>query len=283
MLLMHAAATVASARQGASRTEMAADTSRRGSAPRIDPVDFSQLQLQNPRVMQARLEMRFGIKRMFRERGISYPAAQVFIRIFKRERVLELWVRPTTSDRFALLKEYRICALAGELGPKRNQGDGQTPEGFYDIDRFNPWSDYFLSLHVNYPNRSDVLLARSGNLGGDIFIHGGCETAGCIAVTDKEIKELYWISVEARAAGQQRIPVHIFPARMTREEMDFLARSHADDPDLVNFWTTLKPGYDYFEQTRQLPPIRVDARGRYGVMGEAEAAVPSTATQRGGN
>ena len=150
----------------------------------------------------------------FHEKELD-PAAEAFIRIYKRERTLELWVRAEGSDRFELLNNYDICALAGELGPKRQQGDSQVPEGFYAIDFFNPESDYFLSLHVDYPNVRDRSMAQGDlNLGGDIYIHGGCNSDGCLAVTDEGIMELYWMAVEARSAGQQTIPVHIFPARL---------------------------------------------------------------------
>jgi hypothetical protein len=278
MLLLHAAATVAHARQG-SVAEAGEDMRRTAAAATAPALDFTSNQLRHHRVLQARLQTRFGIKRLFRERGIPYPAAEIFIRVFKRERTLELWVRPTNSDRFSLLKQYMVCALAGELGPKRSQGDGQTPEGFYEIDHFNPSSVYLLSLHLNYPNRSDRMLGGHSGLGGDIFIHGGCETEGCIAVTDEAIKELYWIGVEARASGQQRIPVHIFPARLTAEELNVLGRKFGNRTDLLAFWTSLKPGFDHFERTRQLPPIRIDAKGHYGLLGEIEAT-PQTAAAR---
>jgi hypothetical protein len=276
LLLMHAAPTVAHARQASAGGD-AGEQVRRSLEAAAPAIDFTTAQLRHSRVLQARLQMRFGIKRLFRERGIPYPAEQIFIRVFKRERTLELWVRSGNSDRFSLLKQYMICALAGELGPKRSQGDGQTPEGFYESDHFNPSSIYLLSLHLNYPNRSDRILGGvQNNLGGDIFIHGGCETEGCIAVTDDAIKELYWIGVEARAAGQQRIPVHIFPARLTAEELDVLRRKFADRPDLLAFWSSLKPGFDHFENTRQLPPIRIDPKGHYGLLGEVETAATAT-------
>jgi murein L,D-transpeptidase YafK len=279
-VLLHAAPTVAYARQGAAQKDLP-DSLGAPLAVARAPLDFSAAQLRNARVLRARLETRFGIKRLFRERGLTYPAEEIFVRVFKRERILELWVRPAGAPTFALLKQYMVCALRGELGPKRAQGDGQTPEGFYEIDQFNPNSQYHLSLHVDYPNRSDRTLGGSANLGGDIFIHGGCETEGCIAVTNDAIKELYWIGVEARAAGQERIPVHIFPARMTAEELTLLERRFADRPGLVAFWTSLKPGYDYFERNRLLPPIRVDEAGRYMLLGEAaDGAKLSTARSR---
>lgn len=243
------------------------DTVRPGAS--LIPYDapFAEEQLQYPRVKTARMNTRFGIKKLFRERGLSYPAAEIFLRVFKRERQLELWVRPMASDTFALLRTYPICALAGVFGPKTRQGDWQTPEGFYEIDHFNPWSQYHLSLHMNYPNRADRMRSTGAPLGGQIFIHGGCQTEGCIAVTDEAIEELYWISVEARAAGQPRIPVHIFPVRLTDEEMTRLGSFFEAQPELHRFWSNLKPGFDHFEATRTLPRIAVDGRGRYVIGG----------------
>jgi murein L,D-transpeptidase YafK len=233
---------------------------------------FALEQMRNQRVLEARIETRFNIKRLFEERGIRYPAAEAFIRIFKRERALELWVRADGNEAFELLKNYDICALAGELGPKRKQGDSQVPEGFYAIDFFNPESDYHLSLHVDYPNVKDRQTGGAINLGGDIYIHGGCNSDGCLAVTDEGIKELYWIAVEARAAGQQRIPVHIFPARLETDELTRLQRVFADEPELGTFWATLQAGYQFFEENRRVPAILVDAAGDYTVTGAAASA-----------
>jgi murein L,D-transpeptidase YafK len=231
----------------------------------INPLDtdFAREQLRFPRVEAARLRTRFGIKQLYRERGIAYPAAEIFMRVFKRERVLEVWARPAGSEKFALLTQYRVCALAGEVGPKRRQGDLMTPEGFYEIDSFNPYSQYRLSLHVNYPNPSDRTLGYQEALGGQIFIHGGCKTAGCIAVTDESIEELYWIAVEARAMGQKRIPVHIFPARLDDEEIARLGRTFGKQSEMLTFWKNLRPGYEFFERNGRLPVITVDAGGRY--------------------
>lgn len=236
---------------------------------------FTLAQLKYDRVLSARLESRFAIKRLFREKGIRYPAAEVFLRIFKRERALEVWVRSAGMEQFALLKSYDICALAGELGPKRRQGDLQVPEGFYYIDQFNPVSDYYLSLHLDYPNRADLILGDSVNPGGDIFIHGGCNSEGCIAVTNDGIKELYWLSVEARGAGQQRIPVHIFPARLTDRDLPLLTKAFAKKPALTRFWNGLKPGFDYFETKQRVPRMAVDASGSYRVAGEERTDLPA--------
>jgi murein L,D-transpeptidase YafK len=229
----------------------------------VGGTEFTQTQLQYDRVLEARLQMRYGIKKLFRERGLRYPAADIYLRVFKREHVLELWVRPEGDTIFSMLRTYPICAMSGELGPKRARGDNQVPEGFYTLDAFNPYSDYHLSLHVNYPNRSDQLTSTEPDLGGDIFIHGGCNSIGCLALTDEGVKQLYWIAVEARSAGQQRIPIDIFPARLGDDDMTQLEHAFRTTPELVSFWKTLKPGFDYFETTHTLPNVRVDAGGRY--------------------
>jgi murein L,D-transpeptidase YafK len=226
--------------------------------------DFARHQLENERVIAARIDKRFEIKKLFRERNLPYPAEQIYMRVFKRERVLELWVQPTGQDTFALLKSYNICALSNKPGPKRVQGDLQTPEGYYYINNFNPQSGYHLSLGVNYPNDADRILADgAAPMGGDIYIHGGCKTAGCVAVTDDNIKEIYWLAVEARDRGQTQIPVHIFPARMDDMSVRQLIRVFQAEPDLINFWANLKPGFDLFEENHKIPAITVNQRGRY--------------------
>lgn len=260
-VLMSAAAGQAATTQHAFTSTIPLDTTVR--KPAKAPRNFTKAQMRNHRVAAARYEKRFAIKELFRKRGVPYPADQVFIRIFKRERQLELWARPEGADTFALLKSYEICALSDKAGPKRKQGDMQTPEGFYYIDNFNPRSGFHLSLHINYPNESDRILGSEEALGGDIFIHGGCKTEGCMAVTDENIKEIYWIAVEARENGQERIPVHIFPARLTDNNFAQLANVFSKEPELVRFWGNLKPGYDYFAQYKKLPNVAVSSLGRY--------------------
>ena len=258
-----------------------------GARPLPPPLEtaFALNQLRYDRVREARVQSRFAIKQLFRERGLSYPAAELFLRIFKRERVLEVWVRSPGTDRFGLLRSYDICALAGELGPKRRQGDMQVPEGFYYVDHFNPQSEYLLSLHVDYPNRSDAILGDGSPLGGDIFIHGGCNSEGCIAITNEGIRELYWLSVETRGAGQARIPVHIFPARLNDTDLPLLTSAFAGRPALTSFWQNLKPGYDYFEQHGRIPLMAVTDRGEYRIVGEdlgqPAAAQPGSRAPRG--
>lgn len=101
-----------------------------------------------------------------------------------------------------VLKHYRIDLGFAPVGHKNFRGDGKTPEGTYVIDRRNPNSDFHLSVGISYPNAQDVAYARSmgRDPGGDIFIHGQPNgkrakgrdwTAGCIAVKNREIEDIY--------------------------------------------------------------------------------------------
>jgi murein L,D-transpeptidase YafK len=270
MALVCAADRVAA--QGPSANFVASNaTSERSAAParssfNVLETSFAREQLRHNRVRAAHLRASPKIHRMFVEKGIAYPAAEMFVRVFKRERQLEVWVRPQGESRFQHLKTWGICGMAGKPGPKRQQGDMQVPEGFYAIDLFNPSSSYHLSLRVNYPNERDVAVNRAGlRLGGDIYIHGGCKSEGCLAISDGGIEELYWLSVEARALGQREIPIHIFPARIDAAEIRRLGPIFADQPGLVEFWETLRPGYEYFEKHHRLPQVTVDAKGRYRI------------------
>jgi len=140
-----------------------------------------------------------------------------------------------------------------------------VPEGFYIVDRFNPASNFHLSLGINYPNHSDRILKDRPDAGGDIFIHGNCVTIGCVPITDEMIKELYVMAVEARDNGQARIPVHIFPCRMDAEGMARLQEEFNESPRLIRFWENIKMGYDLFESSRKLPEIRIGGQGKYHV------------------
>jgi murein L,D-transpeptidase YafK len=226
---------------------------------------FKSQQKKNPRVRTAYAEKEAAIKALFRQKGLPYPPQELFIRVFKQERTVELWVGQAKGNKLELLKEYPICAVSGQLGPKRRQGDEQIPEGFYFVERFNPRSNFYLSLGINYPNKSDKILGVKRNLGGDIFLHGDCVTIGCVPITDDGIKEVYLIAVEARAAEQTAIPVHIFPRRLDSRGMKQLEKAFADRPGLLDFWRNLKEGFDFFEKHRRLPRIRVTRDGRYTI------------------
>ncbi len=200
-----------------------------------------------------------------RLKALDIKKLEIYIRVFKKDDVLELWGKDVSAKKFSLIKNFEICATSGKLGPKRKQGDYQVPEGFYHIDRFNPWSNFHLSLGINYPNKSDRILGVKGKLGGDIFIHGACVTIGCVPITDDKIKELYIYCVEAKNDGQKTIPVTIFPTKLTKKNMSALKNSHANDSEKLNLWSDLKDGFDSFNESKTLPSISFLANGRYMV------------------
>jgi murein L,D-transpeptidase YafK len=224
---------------------------------------FRDQQIQFPRVRMAAKEKDDALRRMFDEKKIPYPPRAILFRAFKKEAQLELWASAEPGDALALVRVYAICATSGVLGPKRKFGDVQVPEGFYELDWFNPQSNFFLSLHISYPNSADRILGSHANPGGDIFLHGNCVTIGCIPITDDGIKEVYWLAVQVHAAGQRHIPIEIFPARLTENGFKSLAQSHANQPELVAFWSNLREGFEVFEKNHRPLKVAVAGDGRY--------------------
>jgi murein L,D-transpeptidase YafK len=204
------------------------------------------------------------LRKQFAEKKLTWPAKYIYIRSFKYDSQLEVWVKNELNAPFQLFKTYKVCALAGTLGPKRMEGDYQVPEGFYYISEFNPRSNYYLSLGINYPNVSDRMLSDSLRPGSEIYIHGSCVTVGCIPITDQQIDELYTLAAYAKDQGQDFIPVHIFPVRFSREKsVKYLESLTKDDPELKKFANRLEDAYDYFEKYKQLPVVMIDEKGEY--------------------
>lgn len=224
--------------------------------------NFKTQQQKFSRVKTAYAEKEKLVKELFSAKGIQVSTANIFIRAFKDEQELEVWGRNASDQTYQLIKTYDICTSSGELGPKRRQGDLQVPEGFYHVEVFNPASNFYLSLMVNYPNASDKILGQKGNLGGNICIHGDCVTIGCIPLTDDKIKEVYLMAVEAKSNGQ-KIPVHIFPFRMNEANMKTFGKKYADNTKLVAFWQNIQKGYTLFESTHKVAPFKVLNNGEY--------------------
>ncbi len=205
--------------------------------------------------------------------------APVYIRIFKKEGELELWLKH--NGRYMLYRSFPICKWSGRLGPKLKEADYQSPEGFYSVSarQLNPKSNYHRAFNVGYPNAYD---RQNGRTGGLVMVHGACKSVGCFAMTDKGIDEIYGFVAAALAGGQHEVPVHIFPFRMTdaaiaRESssgggalLSFLATENADGAQWASFWRNLKEGYDMFQQTGE-PPVAY-ACGDHYAFGDAGAA-----------
>jgi murein L,D-transpeptidase YafK len=194
------------------------------------------------------------------------PSAPVLVRIFKQESELEVWKRDRTG-KFALLKTYPMCRWSGKLGPKKQNGDRQAPEGFYHVSAgmLNPNSQYYLSFNLGYPNRLEAALGYTGEA---LMVHGACSSSGCFALTDEGVAEIYAVSREALKGGQGSFQVQAFPFRMTPQNM----AKNRNDPNFA-FWSDLKLGYDIFEVTRRQPKVSY-CEGRYVFDREFEGGEP---------
>lgn len=189
---------------------------------------------------------------------------QVFIRIFKAESELEVWMR--SGSQFVLLDTYPICHWSGTVGPKQHEGDKQTPEGFYDVSRrqLHLIGRHPRSLNLGFPNAFDKSMQRTGSY---ILVHGGCSSVGCFAMTNAVVAEIYHLSERALKGGQERVHVHVFPFRMTDANLDAYKSS-----EWHPFWANLKEGYDAFEQTRMPPRVGICDK-RYLVQATAPGEV----------
>jgi len=185
------------------------------------------------------------------------PGSPVFVRVFKEESELEVW-KQRDDGRFYHFRTYPICNWSGAIGPKQSTGDRQAPEGFYSITPalMNPNSKYYLSFNLGYPNAFDRSWGRTGD---SVMVHGSCRSAGCYAMTDALMEEIYGLTREALKAGQPSFQFHAYPFRMTDARM---AREKSNQ--WYGFWKTMKQGYDYFEKYRVPPSIAVCER-RYVV------------------
>jgi murein L,D-transpeptidase YafK len=210
--------------------------------------------------------MEDSVRKQFEAKKLTWPPQAMYIRSFKYDRVLEVWVKGNAKEQYKLFKTYKVCMQSGTMGPKRMQGDYQVPEGFYHINEFNPNSNYHLALGLNYPNASDKILSDSLHPGNAIYIHGNCVSTGCIAITDVPIEELYIIATHVKNSGQDFIPVHVFPVKYNvKRSSDYLAETLKTEPSLVAFTAKLKEAFIFFEEKKQLPLILVNKKGEYVV------------------
>ncbi len=218
----------------------------------------------NSRIVNVYAKLEDSVKAQFVRQKLTWPPEAMYVRSFKYDRQLEVWVKGKKSDPYQLFKTYAVCQISGTTGPKRMEGDYQVPEGFYHIDEFNPKSNYHLSLGMSYPNASDKLLSDQRSPGSAIYIHGNCVSTGCIPITDVPIEELYIIASFAKSNGQEFIPVHVFPIKYSnKKSAAYLENVLKENPGLVHFNENIRPVFDYFESKKQLPLILVNKSGDY--------------------
>jgi murein L,D-transpeptidase YafK len=212
------------------------------------PVTYEDITKLVDRLTPSLSENQKSVGALLAEKGMRL-SAPIFVRIYKEESELEVW--KLKNGRFQHFRTYPICAWSGGLGPKLRVGDKQTPEGFYTVSQtqMNPNSQYHLAFNIGFPNAYD---SANGHTGSAIMVHGDCKSAGCVAMTDARIEEIYALAREAFAGGQKYFHVHIMPFRMTAANM----ASHRDSP-WHQFWLRLKEGYDSFEATGKPPIVKV--------------------------
>ncbi|MFO0748768.1 MAG: hypothetical protein U1F43_24355 [Myxococcota bacterium] len=251
------------------------------SAQARRPTPFERGQKRDPRVRAAFARDEAQLEAAFAAAGAAWPPRAIYLRTLKLESELELWAapapiappsarhhgrtpagRPTPAAEppRVLVRTFHICAKSGVLGPKTHAGDGQVPEGFYTIVGFGHGPDH-LSLGLSYPNAYDRARARPEPPGGDIFVHGGCVTVGCLPIEDDAVEALYVVAVLARGGGQTRIPIDLFPCRFGSDACDVARRDAAPDAALSAFWRVLEDAYQGFEATRLPPAVSVSAQG----------------------
>jgi murein L,D-transpeptidase YafK len=181
------------------------------------------------RVRQYGPIVRMRLKRDFEKIVISYPPKRLCFIGLKDEKILEVWAADENGA-FKHLKDYPILGTSGKQGPKLKEGDRQVPEGLYKIDSLNPNSRFHLSLRINYPNAFDTKRAAAEghtNLGGDIMIHGGNSSIGCLAMGDEAAEDLFILAAET---GIENISIIFCP-------IDFRVRELDEDTETLDQWT----------------------------------------------
>jgi murein L,D-transpeptidase YafK len=233
-------------------------------ATSLASISYSQPSHASYKVANLSDKLEDTLRKQFAAKKLNWPPKAMYLRSFKYDKQIEVWVKDDLGEPYKLFKTYKVCQQSGRMGPKRMEGDYQVPEGFYHINEFNPNSNYHLSLGLNYPNASDKILSDAARPGTAIYIHGNCVSVGCIPVTDAYIEEIYLLGGRAKNAGQEFIPVHVFPIRYSvQKSVDYLAEVCKTNPSLTAFSARLKEAFDFFEEKKQLPVILVNQRGEY--------------------
>lgn len=221
----------------------------------LAPSSFATPPHQHPRAVAAANRVRPDLERDLRAANLVF-GDPVFLRAFKEEMLLEVFVRSRKTGRYEWFRAYPVAAASGALGPKLAEGDGQVPEGFYQVPpaAMNPASRFHLSFNIGYPNAFDRYHKRTG---GHIMIHGNQVSIGCLAMTDPKIEEIFTLCSAAHQHGQRAFDVHIFPFRPTPERL-----ANAAPSPWLPFWQNLRLGYLAFEKNHQ-PPVVTTRHGAY--------------------
>jgi murein L,D-transpeptidase YafK len=226
---------------------------------------FREKQMNYTRVREAYRDKEKIVAKALAGHSISRDSLRIYLRAFKTEKIIELWAKNSSDSVFTLTREFPVCDLSGFVGPKRRYRDLQVPEGFYHISGLNPYSKYYLSMEINYPNASDSIRGVRGHLGNHIFIHGSCISSGCLAITNERIKELFVYCIEAYNSGQEEIGITIYPSKLNDAAYSGLQSEYGKSKDKISLWSDLKKSYDLFSGKKVPPTVKFLPDGTHEV------------------
>lgn len=206
------------------------------------------------RVVEAKRRKEKKLLTELQQLDIKAENLEILFIAIKEAKILEVYVKRKTQKQFRWFKSYLFSTFSGVLGPKKQEGDKQIPEGFYQITHLNPKSKYHLSLGINYPNPYDQ---ANGFTGSAIFIHGGMESVGCIAIGDDAIEEIYVLTDIAQQNDQNEISVLIYPYAMHTEKHKLMLKT--TDEATAHFWDRLATSYQYFQENKA--PLSYEFKG----------------------
>ncbi len=264
---------------------------RQAQAPGLPETEFTPFEIadipaiteknkRSPKFIRKRLELLVGTSMKMRCEaiGISYPPKFVLHRAFKYEGEYEIWVGNSRTSELKLLAILPICAMDNYPGTKLQQGDGKTPEGFYqssimygssmdfmwinlnvdNIDDYGNLGGQYSSFKVclNYPlaidrRRTARLLSKSADPGNAICVHGNCVSAGCIAFKNKDFLPVFLSQQQHDMGKYGKVMLHIFPYRFDRNDKEMMikeAYTEMNSAELRTFWAEIEKGYTLFEQ-----------------------------------
>jgi hypothetical protein len=184
-------------------------------------------------------------KPYFDAKRVVYPPARLTLVALKEEKRVEIYAAGANQE-LQFIRAYPILGASGGPGPKLREGDRQVPEGIYPIEWLNPTSSYHLSFRIGYPNtfdREQAKLENRTNLGGDIMLHGGNKSVGCLAMGDEASEDFFVLAAET---GISNITIIMSP-------VDFRQGKSVSITDKFPKWT---PGlYDSIKaKLAELPP-----------------------------
>lgn len=219
------------------------------------------------------------VTRWCKEKGVAYPPSAVVLRVFKKERELEIWARNDGQEKMALVRTIPICAMDFTPGPKVTEGDGKTPEGFYhpavaygskyfwmwmdldDVDaQGEPGKGSSFKMCTEYPNPLDAKRTKDAKLkktGGEICMHGNCVSAGCPSFKNRDFLSVFAFSRHHDAKRHGKLQLHLFPFRF--DKVDAPARAAlagayqyagaVGKERLLTFWQNLEEGFAAFNKS----------------------------------